>query len=37
VYTEVAHDGLPDMRDAIRHVDEHRLDELNAHVEQKET
>jgi hypothetical protein len=25
------------VRDAIRHVDEHGLDELNAHVEQKET
>jgi spore coat polysaccharide biosynthesis protein SpsF len=37
VYAEVAHDGLLDVRDAIRHVDEHGLDELNAHVEQKET
>jgi spore coat polysaccharide biosynthesis protein SpsF len=37
VYAEVAHDGLLDVRDAIRHIDEHGLDELNAHVEQKET
>jgi spore coat polysaccharide biosynthesis protein SpsF len=37
VYAEVAYDGLLDVRDAIRHVDEHGLDELNAHVEQKET
>jgi spore coat polysaccharide biosynthesis protein SpsF len=37
VYAEVPHGGLLDVRDAIRHVDENGLGELNEHVEQKET
>jgi spore coat polysaccharide biosynthesis protein SpsF len=37
VYAEVPHEGLLDVRDAIRYVDQNGLDELNEHVEQKET
>jgi spore coat polysaccharide biosynthesis protein SpsF len=37
VYAEVPHDKFLDLRDAIRYIDENGLDELNAHVEQKET
>lgn len=37
VYAEVPYDDLLDVRDAIRYVDQNSLDELNAHVEQKET
>jgi spore coat polysaccharide biosynthesis protein SpsF len=37
VYAEVPYDGLLDVRDAIRYVDENGLYKLNAHVEQKET
>jgi hypothetical protein len=37
VYAEVPHEGSLDVRDAIQHIDEHGLGELNAHVEQKVT
>lgn len=37
VYAEVPYDGLLDVRDAIRYVDENGLNKLNNNVEQKET
>ena len=37
VYAEVPHDGLLNIREAIRYIDENSLSELNAHIEQKST
>jgi len=37
VYAGIPYDGLLGVRDAIRYIDENGLNELNAHVEQRET